>query len=90
MTNYVDMPDVYILSRVLDEYQEITSPMVFESHKGIENYLNRGWCTERIGYAMEILKHADWHGAGLIKLIHSNGREILFRVYVSKIHGEKK
>jgi hypothetical protein len=84
------MPDVYILGRVDNQYHGITSPMVFKNHSDIEKYLNQGWCTERIGYSMNILKHADWHGAGLVKLTHGNGREILFRVYVSKVYGEDK
>lgn len=92
MTTYTDGedPDVYIAVMTNKDKSLRGNPWVFASHKDVETWVRNGWCTERIGFEMEVLKHADWHGAGLIKLtkpdhIFKECKELYVRVYVSKI-----
>ena len=84
-----EFEDVYILGRSkLDSYG-ISAPMLFKDHESIERYLNLSYSHIK-GFQIEILKHADWHGAGLIKITTAHN-EILFRTFVSKVYdyGEK-
>jgi hypothetical protein len=81
-------PDVYVAVMLhgRGDKKFWGDPYVFDSHAGVEKWLTDGWCSDRVGYKMEILKHVDWHGAGLIKLtkedhIFEHCREVLVRVY---------